>query len=90
MQATLVEQIARLADAGTLTSVSEVRDESDRDGIRVVVEVKKGGSPELLLNQLLKHTAVQTRFPCNMVALVDGLPQILTLKDFLVHFLNFR
>ncbi|KAL4439020.1 hypothetical protein ABPG77_006957 [Micractinium sp. CCAP 211/92] len=89
-KASLVEQIARLVDAGTLTGVSDVRDESDRDGVRVVVEVKRGGNAELLLNQLLKHTAVQTRFSANMVALVGSQPRTLTLKDFLQHFLDFR
>ncbi|PSC74003.1 DNA gyrase subunit A [Micractinium conductrix] len=86
----LVEQMAKLVDAGTLTGVSDIRDESDRDGVRVVVEVKRGGSPELVMNQMLKHTSVQGRFSCNMVALVGSQPRTLTLKDFLQHFLEFR
>ncbi|EFN51479.1 hypothetical protein CHLNCDRAFT_56398 [Chlorella variabilis] len=86
----LVEQIARLVDAGTLTGVSDIRDESDRDGVRVVVEVKRGGNADLVLNQLLKHTAVQSRFSANMVALVGATPLTLTLKNFLQHFLSFR
>ncbi|PRW61571.1 DNA gyrase subunit A [Chlorella sorokiniana] len=89
-KASLVEQIARLVDAGTLSGVSDVRDESDRDGTRVVVELKRGGNAELVLNQLVKHTAVSTRFSANMVALVGAQPRTLNLKDFLQHFLDFR
>lgn len=58
--------------------------------VRVVVEVKRGSNAQLVQNALFKHTALQTRFSCNMVALVDGTPRTLTLKDFLQHFLDFR
>lgn len=58
--------------------------------MRVVVELKRGVTPDLTLNQLLKHTTVQSRFSCNMIGLVDGLPKTLTLKDFLQTFLEFR
>uniref|UniRef100_A0A1D2AGK7 DNA topoisomerase (ATP-hydrolyzing) n=1 Tax=Auxenochlorella protothecoides TaxID=3075 RepID=A0A1D2AGK7_AUXPR len=89
-KAALVEQIARLVDAGTLIGVSDVRDESDRDGMRVVVEVKRGFEPVLVVNQLYKHTAVQGRFSCNMVALVGSMPRTLGLRAFLQEWLDFR
>ena len=78
-------------DDGKLTGISDIRDESDRSGLRVVIEIKqRGPTPELVMNQLQKHTAIQSRFSCNMIALVDGLPKTLTLKDFLREFLKFR
>jgi DNA gyrase subunit A len=89
-KAALVEQVAKLVEGGVVTGVSDVRDESDREGMRVVVEVKRGASADVVLNQLVKHTSVQTRFSCNMVALVDGLPRTLNLKEFLSEFLAFR
>ncbi|KAK9814470.1 hypothetical protein WJX72_006459 [[Myrmecia] bisecta] len=89
-KATFVETIAKLVDSGVIVGVSDVRDESDRDGMRVVVEVKRGAAPEMVLNNLYKHTALQSRFSCNLVALVNGTPLSLNLKDFLVHFLDFR
>lgn len=67
-----------------------MRDESDREGMRIVVEVKKGFSAEVVLNGLHVHTQLQSRFPCNLVALVNGTPCTLLLKDFLSHFLDFR
>ncbi|KAG7673555.1 hypothetical protein KSW81_006757 [Nannochloris sp. 'desiccata'] len=89
-KAALVEQIAKLVDEGKITGISDIRDESDRDGMRVVVELKRGTTPDLTLNQLMKHTTIQSRFACNMIGLVDGLPKTLTLKDFLKIFLDFR
>lgn len=89
-QAALVEQIAELVENSVITGISDIRDESDRSGMRVVLEVKRGSPANLVTNQLLKHTALQSRFSCNMVALVDGLPQTLNLKQFLSHFLDFR
>jgi DNA gyrase subunit A len=90
-KASLVEQIANLVDDGKLTGISDIRDESDRSGMRVVIEIKqRGPTPELLMNQLQKHTAIQSRFSCNMIALVNGLPKTLTLKEFLKEFLTFR
>lgn len=91
VKSNLVEQIANLVDEGKLTGISDIRDESDRSGLRVVIEIKqRGPTPELVMNQLQKHTAIQSRFSCNMIALVDGLPKTLTLKDFLKEFLKFR
>eukprot|EP00897_Mesotaenium_endlicherianum_P000378 jgi/Mesen1/10340/ME000008S10125 len=89
-KAALVERIATLADEKVL-DVSDVRDESDRSGTRIVVEVKRGAAPLLVLNNMYKHTSLQMRFNCNMVGLVGGAPKEgLTLKDFLQEFLEFR
>lgn len=67
-----------------------MRDESDRDGMRVVVELRRGANAEVVVNNLYKQTSLQTTFPWNMVALVDKTPQTLNLKQFLEHFLDFR
>lgn len=90
MQATFVELVAKLVNGGEITGVSDVRDESDRDGMRVVVELRRGANAEVVINNLYKQTSLQTTFPCNMVALVDKSPQTLNLKQFLEHFLDFR
>lgn len=90
MQATFVETVAKLVNNGEIVGVSDVRDESDRDGMRVVVELRRGANAEVVVNNLYKQTALQTTFPCNMVALVDKTPQTLNLKQFLEHFLDFR
>lgn len=89
-KADLVANIADLVDKGTITGVADVRDESDRTGMRIVVEARRGSAAEVILNNLYKHTSLQTRFACNMVALVDGTPRSLSLRDFLQHFLDFR
>ncbi|KAF8061304.1 gyrA [Scenedesmus sp. PABB004] len=86
----LVQRIAELVEAKALDGVADVRDESDRTGVRLVVEVRRGFSPELVLNQLYKNTRLQLRFAANMVALVDGVPRTLTLRQFLQHWLDFR
>ena len=90
VQATFVELVAKLVNNGEITGVSDVRDESDRDGMRVVVELRRGANAEVVVNNLYKQTNLQTTFPCNMVALVDKTPQTLNLKQFLEHFLDFR
>ena len=90
VQATFVETVAKLVNNGEITGVSDVRDESDRDGMRVVVELRRGANAEVVVNNLYKQTSLQTTFPCNMVALVDKTPQTLNLKQFLEHFLDFR
>eukprot|EP00873_Tetraselmis_striata_P044193 jgi/Tetstr1/464457/TSEL_000825.t1 len=89
-KADLVQKIAELVDNRIIDGISDVRDESDRDGMRVVVELKRSAVPELVLNQLFHHTRLQVRFSCNMVALVDGQPMCLGLRDFLHHFLEWR
>ena len=89
-QASFVEGVAHLVNNGDITGVADVRDESDRDGMRVVVELRRGANGEVVRNQLYKQTSLQTTFSCNMVALVDNSPQTLNLKQFLQHFLDFR
>src|SRR5688500_20296493 len=73
-----------------ITVVGDIRDESDRDGMRIVVEVKRDGSPHTVMQQLFKHTALQTSFSANMLALVDGQPQTLGLKRMLEHYITYR
>ncbi|HEY0664301.1 MAG TPA: DNA gyrase subunit A, partial [Thiobacillaceae bacterium] len=87
---TLIEKMADLVGAKKITDVSDIRDESDRDGMRIVVEVKRDGSPHTVMQQLFKHTALQTSFSANMLALVDGQPQTLGLKRLLEHYITYR
>ena len=86
----LIEQIAELVRAKKVTDISDLRDESDRDGMRVVVELKRDGNPSVVLNQLYKGTQMQTTFGAIMLALVDGVPRVLNLKDILQHFIDHR
>jgi DNA gyrase subunit A len=86
----LIEQIADLVRRKKVTDISDLRDESDRDGMRVVVELKRDANPTVVLNQLYKHTQMQTTFGVIMLALVDGQPQILDLKQLLQHFIAHR
>ena len=87
---TLIEKMADLVSGKRLTDVSDIRDESDRDGMRIVIEVKRDGSPHTVMQQLFKHTALQTSFSANMLSLVDGQPQTLGLKSMLQHYINYR
>ena len=89
-KAAMVEKIATLSKDKKLDGISEVRDESGRDGMRVVVELQRGATPEQVLNNLYKHTSLQSAFHVNMVALVDGQPRVLSLKPALQHFIDFR
>lgn len=89
-KANLIEKIADLVKEGKVDGISNIRDESDRDGMRIVIEIKRDGSPEIVLNNLFKHTQMQTTFGAIMLALVDGRPKVLTLKEMIVHFLDFR
>ena len=89
-KATLVEKIAQLAKDKKIDGISEVRDESDRHGLRVVIELRREAQPEIVLNNLYKHTALQSAFSVNALALVDGQPQVLPLKRLLRHFIDFR
>ena len=89
-KARLLERIADLVRDKKITGISDLRDESDRDGIRVVVELKRGEVPEVILNSLYKHTPLQTSFGINLLAIVDNQPKVLNLKQMLVHFLNHR
>ncbi len=89
-KARLIKNIAELVREKTIEGISELRDESDRDGIRVVVELKRGEIAEVVLNNLYKHTQMETTFGIIMLALVNGQPRILKLKDLLKHFLQHR
>jgi DNA gyrase subunit A len=86
----LVERIAELVREKKIDGVSDLRDESDRDGIRVVVDVKKDAIPEIILNSLYKMTQMQTTFGIILLAIVDNQPRVMTLKELLQHFLNHR
>lgn len=89
-KALLVARIADLAKEKKVEGISDLRDESDRHGIRIVVELKRDATPKKVLNNLFKHTSLQTTFPANIVALVDGTPQTLNLKTILEEFLKHR
>jgi DNA gyrase subunit A len=89
-KATLIERIAELVRNKRIEAISDLRDESDRRGMSVVIELKRGGQPDQVLNQLLKYTQMQSTFGVNMLALVDGEPRILTLKMALQHYLGHR
>jgi len=89
-KALLVEKIANLVNDKKIVGVSDLRDESDRDGIRIVIELKKDASYKKVLNNLFKFTSLQTSFPVNMVALVDGVPQTLSLKTILEIYIRNR
>jgi DNA gyrase subunit A len=87
---TLLEKIAELVNDKKVEGISEIRDESDKSGMRVVIELKRNEIPEVILNQLYKHTQLQDTFGINMVALLDGQPRLLNLKQMLVAFLGHR
>jgi DNA gyrase subunit A len=87
---TLIEKMADLVGAKKITDVSDIRDESDRDGMRIVVEVKRDGSPHTVMAQLFKHTPLESSFSTNMLALVDGQPQTLGLKRMLEQYIGYR
>lgn len=87
---TLLEQIANIINQGKVEGVSDLRDESDRDGIRVVVELKKGVQAEIILNNLYKYTSMETTFGAIFLALVNRTPQMLSLKEMLAHHISFR
>jgi len=89
-KAVLVSRIAELVKDKKLDGISDLRDESDRKGLRVVIELKRDAKPKSVLNNLYKHTALQQSFPVNIVALVDGTPQTLTLKMILEEFIKHR
>src|ERR1700759_1779483 len=86
----LLERIAELVNEKKLEGISDIRDESDKSGMRVVIELKRGEVPEVVLNNLYKATQLQDTFGMNMVALVDGQPKLLNLKEMLSHFLSHR
>jgi DNA gyrase subunit A len=86
----LIERIATLVRAKRIDGISDLRDESDRHGMSVVIELKRVAQPPTVLNQLFKHTQMQTTFGVNMLALVDGEPRVLTLKRMMAHYIEHR
>jgi DNA gyrase subunit A len=89
-KARLMERIAELAKEGKLEGISGLRDESDKDGMRMVIELKRGESPDVVLNNLYQQTSMQSVFGINMVALIDGRPRCLNLKEILAAFIDHR
>ncbi len=89
-KATLLKRIGEVGREKIVEGISEVRDESSREGVRIVVELKRDAQADVVLNQLYKFTQMQTNFACNMLALNHGRPQTLILRDFIVAFIKFR
>jgi DNA gyrase subunit A len=89
-KAALVERIAELVKVKRISGVAEVRDESDREGMRIVIELRKEAQPRQVLNNLYKYTAMQSSFFINMVALVNGQPKVINLKEALTSYIDFR
>ena len=89
-KASLIEKISELAKEKKIEGISEIRDETNREGIRVVLELARGEIPQIILNQLYKHTQMQTSFGIIMLALVDRRPQVVNLKEMLEAFVRFR
>lgn len=89
-KAAMIERIAEMVNEKRLEGISDIRDESDRDGMRIVIELKRDAYARVVLNNLYKQTPLQANFGANMLALVNGEPQLLTIKQFLQVFLDFR
>ena len=89
-KARLIEQIAQLVRDKKITDVRDMRDESDRDGMRIVIELKRDAIPYIVLNRLYKHTQMQSTFGTIMLALVDGVPKVMGLREMLKHFIDHR
>ena len=89
-KARLVERIAQLVNDKDIDDISDIRDESDRDGMRIVVELKRGAEPQIVLNKLFKHTAMQESFSMILLAVVNGQPRELGLIEAIQHFINHR
>lgn len=89
-KAALIEKIAELVNDKRIEGIADIRDESDRDGMRIVIELKRDAYPRVVLNNLYKQTPLQANFGANMLALVNGEPQTLAIKQFLEVFLDFR
>ncbi len=89
-KARLIEQIAALVRDKKITSIRDLRDESDRDGLRIVIELKRDAVPQVVLNRLYKHTQMQSTFGVILLALVDGVPRTMPLRDMLAHFVDHR
>ena len=89
-KADMIQKTAALVNEGKLVGISEIRDESDRNGMRIVYEIKRDAIPNVVLNKLFKYTSLQTSFSVNNIALVKGRPVVLNLKDLIVHFVDHR
>lgn len=89
-KATLIENIANLVRDKKLEDISDIRDESDKDGLRIVIEIKRAGSANIILNNLFKHTQMQITFGVILLALVDGVPKVLNLKEIVEHYVEHR
>jgi DNA gyrase subunit A len=86
----LVEKIAEAAKDKRIEGISDIRDESNRNGVRVVIDLKRDATPDVVLNQLWRHSPAQSSFPANMLAIRGGRPETLTLRDFIQAFITFR
>ncbi len=89
-KAVLIENIAALVRDRKIEGISDLRDESDRDGLRIAIELKKNEIPEVVLNNLYKHTQLQCNFGCNVLALLDGRPKLCGVRELLNHFIDHR
>ncbi|KAL3814719.1 hypothetical protein ACJIZ3_015987 [Penstemon smallii] len=89
-KASLVEKIAELVENKSLDGISDIRDESDRSGMRIVIELKRGSDPSIVLNNIYRMTSLQSTFSCNMVGILNGQPKQMGLKELLQAFLDFR
>tara|TARA_B100000035_G_scaffold10827_1_gene9162 strand:- start:7685 stop:10216 length:2532 start_codon:yes stop_codon:yes gene_type:complete len=89
-KADMIQKTASLVNEGKIEGISEIRDESDRKGMRIVYEIKRDAIPNVVLNKLFKYTSLQTSFSVNNIALVKGRPVVLNLKDLIVHFVDHR
>ena len=89
-KAAMITRIAELVKDKTIEGIADIRDESDRQGIRVVIEIKRDFHPEIILNQLFRYTSLQTSFGSNMIALNQGRPQLMNLRDMIKAFIAFR
>jgi len=86
----LIEQIAQLVRDKRLTEIRDLRDESDRDGMRIVIELRRDAVPQIVLNRLYKHTQMQSTFGTILLALVNGVPRVMSLREMLLHFIDHR
>ncbi len=86
----LISRIAELINEKIMTGISDIRDESDKDGLRIVLELKKGEIPDVIINQLYKFTDLQVTFGCNMLALDNGLPRVMNIKQFIAAWVDHR
>src|SRR6202043_2288782 len=89
-KARLIERIAQLVNDKVIDDISDIRDESDRDGMRIVIELKRGSEPQIVLNQLFKHTSMQEGFSMILLAVANNQPKEMGLIEALQHFLHHR